>query len=256
LKKQDELDTKYSQIGIFLTFLGASILAIFIGLVLYWTGAILGFHIPFIFPALTIILISIPIVSMGKNLGHCRNLPLAISIPVFASILVWVTEHFAGSLLFHSDNSIPLTIIKFGGMVLPITFTSNNFWATAYWIIELVMLVWLTARINTDYPLQPYCEKCNAWHKFKTPVAGTDAKLEQAQNAVKANDMLALIEFLSDDQGDNVTHFDLEYCPKCYGNSARLVIAKNAGNGSWEEKIVWEETLEPKYAQELIQHAI
>lgn len=162
---------------------------------------------------------------------------------------------FVGFMLLKANsNSVEITHIT-GGSALS-AMTLSGFGLMAYWFVELMITAGVAGVVNRDYAKAPYCDNCNAWRKYRTPVIGTDANLEETIEQFQQRNIAGALESLGKNSEGNITRLETEFCPVCYDSKmAQLVVVKDTGPKTWVEKTAWADKLEPRHIRQILESA-
>lgn len=172
----------------------------------------------------------------------------------------WLQENtgqrgFTGFMLLKSMSSSMEITPFYQAVVLP-GVSLNGWGLIIYWFVELVITASAAAIVNRNYAKAPYCDSCNAWRKYKTPIVGTDVNLEETIEQLQQRNISTALDLMEKDSEGNITHLEIEFCPKCYDSKiAKLVVVKDTGPKSWVEETVWSDKLEPRYIQQILESA-
>lgn len=190
-----------------------------------------------------------------------REAPLASPNQINGAIDNWLKEQtglggFLGFMLIKAtSNTLEITHVTAGGAALP-PLTLNGFGLMFYWLFELMVAAGVAGAINWNYAKAPYCEKCNVQRKYKTPIAGTDANLEETISHLQQRTIVAALASLEKNPEGNVARLEVEFCPVCFDSDlCKLVVVKDTGPRTWLEKTVWADKLESDHIRKIIESA-
>ncbi len=153
---------------------------------------------------------------------------------------------FGGYLVAKIQNSEVAFYHFFSGSAVP-SGTASGPMLLFWWMLDAILAGTLAVVINKDYASDLYCDACNEWGKARTPVVGTDARLDDVIDSLRMGQAQAACDALERSEEGHITRLQVEYCPRCYqSNPTHLVVVHDTGPRTWEEVTVWTGDLPPQ----------
>jgi hypothetical protein len=206
----------------------------------------IGYYLIVIFPAAIGIAAGFG-VSIGVTAGRNRNVPLGLIVGLAVGLVSYMSMHYFDSRSADSPDLLAYLemMADEGYSIFFIPISGIFVWIT--WVIEAVIVAFLTVSIAGGSSQEAFCEDCNRWTTNRRLFTSAPDSVAAIVTSVSEKRYHQLKELIGKQFSDrNKLDVDLSYCDHCRRQGYLTLTSTTPGDGDddkEEEVVLYQATL-------------